>query len=498
MAKTTAKKQPDITLRPPIVTILGHVDHGKTSILDYFRKTNLASKEHGGITQHTGAYQVDLPQSIKKKHPKYAAKITFIDTPGHQAFAKMRSRGANVADIAILVVAANDGIKPQTIESIDHIKNAKITSLVCLNKIDLPNINLEVVKKQLNKAGIKLEEYGGDIPLVKVSAKTGEGMDNLLETIVFLADLYQIKSDIDSPFQGVVIESSLSKFKGITATIVVLSGKLVIGDVVTYENQDFKIRALNDWQGNPLYEVNPGDPAEILGWKNLPEVGSRLYKKEEIELTQKQYPDIEKIKEKPLSTAIESNQTDEKSIKLIIKADTQGTLEAIINGLNIDVEIILKGVGPINESDILLAKTAKALVVGFNHTPSSQVLKLAQSEKVLIKTYNIIYELFDEIVEVCDAIKKGNLVTILGEAKVAALFDIKGETIIGAKVVNGRIAKGDQIKIKRNNEDIGKNRIKSLKHLKEDITKAEKGEEIGIGLAQKAEILTGDSIISIG
>ncbi|OGF99397.1 translation initiation factor IF-2 [Candidatus Gottesmanbacteria bacterium RBG_16_38_7b] len=498
MTKKTAQNQIEAPVRPPIVAVLGHVDHGKTSILDYIRKTKIADKEEGGITQHIGSYQIDVPETVKKKYPNAPDKISFIDTPGHEAFGAMRSRGVEACDIAILVVAANDGVKPQTIESINYIHDAKIISLVCINKIDLPNINLESVKKQLNKAGIKLEEYGGDIPLVKVSAKTGEGIDKLIETIIFLADFYQIKSDKISPFQGVVIESTLSKFKGITATIFVKQGNLKLADEVISENQIFKIRALYDWQGKSLSGVNPGDPVEILGWKNIPAVGSLIYKKDESEIINKPHQDIEPIKQKPLMVENQPDQSDIKKIKIIIKADTVGTLEAVVNGLNIDVDIIQKGVGLISESDILLAKTAKAIVIGFNQKPLPQVSKLAQSEKVLIKIYNIIYQLFDEIRDVSEAINKGDLVTILGEAKVLNLYNFKNETILGAKVVSGRIARGDQVKIKRNNEEIGNNRIKSLKHFKDEITKAEAGAEIGIGLAQKTEILTGDSIISIG
>ena len=486
-----------IILRPPVVAVMGHVDHGKTSILDYIRKTNVAVKENGGITQHIGAYQIKVPQPTKLKIPKAPDKITFIDTQGHEAFAKMRSRGANAADIAVLVVAANDGVKPQTLESIEHIKNANIISIAVINKIDLPSPNAELIKKQLSKAGLKLEEYGGDIPLVKISAKTGEGIDKLLETIIFLTDLYQFKKDNNSAFQGIVIESSLSKFKGVIATVVVKHGNLKVSETIATENQLFKVRALQDWQGKGLSEVNPGDAAEFLGWKSLPQVGSLVYKKEETGIINEPQKAPDSIKQKPLMKVSNSDNKDNDSIKLIIKADTWGTLEAIVNGLS-GVEIIHKGVGEINESDILLAKTSKSIVIGFNQKLSQTVIKLAQSEKVLIKTYEIIYKLFEEIKDVIAAIRKGDLVETLGEATVLAKFDFKNETVIGAKVIKGRIAKGDKVNIKRNDEIINKNRIRSLKHFKEEITKAELGMEIGIGLAQKSEILTGDSIISIG
>src|SRR3989344_596207 len=350
-------------IRPPIVTVLGHVDHGKTTLLDYIRKTNITTKEYGGITQHIGAYQIDVPPKIRKKDPNFAAKITFIDTPGHEAFAKMGSHGAGVADIAILLVAANDGVKPQTIESIDHIRNAKIPSIVVANKMDLSNINLEKVKKQLTRAGIALEEYGGEVPLIPISAKTGSGIEKLLETLIFLTDFFQIKSKINEQTTGVVIESTISKFKGITGTLLLREGTLRVADEVINENQEFKIRAICDWQGKQLTEIKAGDPAEIIGWKTIPAVGSLLFKKTETQLEIRPHQDLDKFKQKPSVVDEKADEIEAEKIKLIIKSDTQGTLNAIIDGLvNAQIEIIHKGVGIITESDILLAITAKALV----------------------------------------------------------------------------------------------------------------------------------------
>lgn len=498
MAKKKQSVQTNRESRSPVITILGHVDHGKTSILDFIRSTNITAKEFGGITQHIGAYQIESPEKILKSHPEYSKKITFIDTPGHLAFAKMRSHGAKVADIAILVVAANDGVKPQTIESINHIKEAKINSVVAINKIDLPDVNVEKVKKQLHKEGLTLEEYGGEIPVVEVSAKTGAGIDKLLETVLFLTDLFQTKESKNDKFAGVVIESTLSKFKGLNASIIVRSGKLSVGDEVVSENQEFKIRAIIDWKNKQMPAISAGDPGEILGWKNIPAIGSVLYKKSESQIEIAPTNTIVKAHSAPLAFPNPNTDLEISKIKFILKADTLGTLNAIADGIPKDVDIINKAVGNITESDVLLAKTAKALIIGFNQKPSDQVSKLANSEKVLIKTYNIIYELFDEIVDLIEAIKKGDLVTVLGEAKVLAIFNIKNETIVGAKVLKGRIAKGDQVKVLRNDQEIIRTKIKTLRHLKTEITKAETGQEIGIGLMQKAEILTGDSIISIG
>ncbi len=506
-----------VLLRPPIVTILGHVDHGKTTLLDYIRKTSVAAREYGGITQHIGAYQTEVVLPQQEKNGKSQSKeITFIDTPGHETFSKMRSRGAKVADIAVLVIAGNDGVMPQTIESIEHIKSAGIPCLVAINKVDLPDINLDKVKKQLTKAGLKLEEYGGDIPIVPLSAKSGQGVPKLLEMILLLAELNQITDTSSQPFKAVVIESVLSKNRGPVATVVVRSGKLKVGEEVVCDNQEFKIRALVDWLGKNLDEVKNGDAAEILGWKILPTVGSILIKKGEAVLAE---PAEKEIITAPTITLPAHNETeitipqpsgsltipesaeteiDEEKIKLIIKADTAGTLEAIMYSLPKNIVAIQSGVGNISESDILLAKTTKALIIGFHLKPSDNILKLADSEKVIIKTYNIIYELINEIDDVVDALKKGNLVKTLGEARVQAIFDIKDQKIAGVKVISGRIAKGDQIKIVRGDEEIGRAKIKSLKHNKEDITKSEQGSEAGILLSQNLDILTGDSIISIG
>lgn len=466
--------------RPPIVTILGHVDHGKTTLLDTIRKTNIAQREHGGITQHIGAYQIEL---------KTIQKITFIDTPGHEAFAKMRGRGANVADIAILVVAANDGVMPQTIESIKLIQSAQIPSIVVINKVDLPDVNLEKIKKQLTKQGLKLEEYGGEIPVVPLSAKTGQGVDKLLKMILLLSELNQIKEDITGDFRAVIIESTLSRNRGAVATIIVRNGKLSVGEEVICENQEFKVRALINWFGGNQNQISSGDPAELLGWQKVPIVGATLYKKNGFKLQEVEKPDI-----KPVVKA----EISQEKLKLIIKSDNSGTLEAILAGLPQNATIIASGVGQISESDILLAKTAKALVIGFNLKVSDSVIKLAESEKVILKTYNIIYELLDEIDDVVEAALKGNLVEILGEAKIMAVFTMKDQTVAGVKVISGRIARGDKVKIVRKDEELARSRIKSLRLRKEDITRAEQGTEAGVVLAENIAFLTGDAIISIG
>lgn len=478
-----------ISTRPAIVTILGHVDHGKTSLLDTIRKTNIAAREHGGITQHIGAYQIETPKG----------KITFIDTPGHEAFSKMRGRGADVADIAVLVVAGNDGVMPQTIESINLIKAAKIPSIVVINKIDLPDVNVEKLKKQLLKYDLKLEEYGGEIPVVPLSAKTGQGVEKLLDMIILLSELNQIKDEVPGKFKAVVIESTLSKNRGAIATIIARSSKLEVGDVVVCENQEFKVRAFIDWFGKNRDQILSGEAAELLGWQKVPPVGSILYKKTETDLSQiKKQETVAPAKIASLATVASEQNLETEKIKLIIKSDNSGTLEAILGSLPKNAIVISSGVGNITESDVLLAKTAKALVIGFNLKIADSVGKLAQSEKVLLKTYNIIYELLEEIDDVVEAALKGNLVEILGEAKIMAVFPMKDQTVAGVKVISGRIARGDKIKVVRKEEELGRTRIKSLRHGKEDITKAEQGTEAGVILAENIAFLTGDAIISIG
>lgn len=490
MQKNTKPHQPSSLSRPPIVTILGHVDHGKTTLLDKIRKSHVAAKEEGGITQHIGAYQITVASDPAKR------AITFIDTPGHQAFAKMRVRGAQVADIAVLVIAANDGIMPQTIESIGHTKDAKIPAIIALNKIDLPDTNTDKIKKQLTTHGFNLEEYGGDTPVIPLSAKTGEGVDKLLSMILLLSEMHEVKEENPGQLKGIVIESALSKQRGATGTVILRSGKLKVGEDIANDTQIFRVRAILDEYGKSKKEIGPGDPGLILGWKLLPQVGSlirpkNLVKEAVIAARPIAPPGI------PLYIPQSEEKKDEK-VRLILKTDTAGSLEAISASLKDNVDIIEKYIGAITESDILLAKTTHALVIGFHIPVSESVIKLAQTEKVLIKTYDIIYELLDEIDDVVDALKKGNLVTILGEAKVQALFPHENDLIAGIKVLSGRIAKGDQVKIMRNEEEIGRSRIKSMRHLKQETTKAEQGTEAGILLSSNLPLLTGDSIISIG
>lgn len=470
--------------RPPIVTILGHVDHGKSSLLDKIRNTNLVAKEHGGITQHIGAYQVTHNSQL----------ITFIDTPGHAAFEKMRSRGAKVADIAVLVIACDDGIMPQTDEAIKHIQAAKVPMIVVINKIDLPGINLKVqtekIKKQLSDKGILVEEYGGDVPVVALSAKTGEGVDKLLENILLVAELNEIKGDPSSSPAGVVIEANLDKFKGPVATLLIRNGTLKKGEQIMVGGVKGKIRGMFDWDGKNVDQAGPSTPVEVLGLEAVPQVGAVLG-----ELA------ADKQAEEVKSLVDRLKQADTKTLKVIIKADKQGSLEAIESSLDKFgevVKIIFSATGDIGEENIKLAASVGAIVIGFNVKVVPTALKLAENEHVLIRTYNIIYELMEDVEEVVNTLLEvGQLEEVLGKAEVIAEFPYgKNERIAGCRMLEGTIARGQRIRVVREGELIGEVKLKSLKKVKEEVNKVEKGNECGMLFDPQLDFQIGDMVES--
>ncbi|MBI2019822.1 GTP-binding protein [Candidatus Daviesbacteria bacterium] len=472
--------------RPPIITILGHVDHGKTTLLDYIRKTSVAAKEHGGITQHIGAYQIT----------HNSKPITFIDTPGHAAFEKMRSRGAKVADIAILVVAADDGVMPQTSEAIKHIQEAKVPLVVAVNKIDLPGINIKVqmekIKKQLSDRDVKLEEYGGDTPLVPISAKTGEGVDKLLETIELVAELHELKADPQAQVAGVVIEAMLDKFKGPVATILVRNGTLNKGDQIMLGGIKGKIRGMFDFNMKAITEAGPSTPVEILGLEAVPSVGAKLGEEpKEMEKAQVQSL-VDKLK-----------QGENKTLKLVIKADKQGSLEAIQAGLEKHnderrvVEFKFLGTGDIVEDNVKLASSTGSIVIGFNIKVLPAAQKLADTDHVLIRTYLIIYELLEEMEEVIEGlIKVGQVEEVLGKAKIIAEFPHGKERIAGSRIVEGSIAKGQRIRVVREDTIIGETKLKSLRKVKEEVNKVEKGNDCGMLFEPQLDFQIGDTVES--
>ncbi|MBI4136572.1 GTP-binding protein, partial [Candidatus Roizmanbacteria bacterium] len=367
-------------IKPPVVAVMGHVDHGKTTLLDYIRKSRVALGEFGSITQHIGAYQVPVGDK----------KITFIDTPGHEAFTNLRSRGASVADIALLVIDAKESVKPQTVESIKIIQKANIPTIVVLTKMDISGANPDKVKKDLLQKNVIVEEHGGSIASVPVSAKTGEGVDDLLETILLVSELKNVTADPHAPLSAVVIEAKKDPGRGNVATIIVQQGTLRVRDEVRVEQETFLVRALIDEYGKGINEALPGRPVEILGFKSMPSVGSVISAK-----------NATPVKVTPEESEKKDPSTEDAAIlKLFLKADTFGSLEAIVHGLPREVSVSQTGIGEITESDIAQAKTMDLVVIGFNVKVPGRVAKLAKDEGVRIRAYTIIYKLFEEIEEV--------------------------------------------------------------------------------------------------
>jgi len=473
--------------RPPVVAILGHVDHGKTTLLDHIRKSHVADKEAGGITQHIGAYQI----TYKNR------KITFIDTPGHEAFSAMRARGGSVSDLVILVVAADDGLMPQTKESIAHIKAARVPFIVAVNKIDLPGANVEKVKKQLAEQAVLVEGYGGDVVVVSISAKNDQGIDDLLEMINLVSDMAGLKKIDKAEFEGVVIEAKLDKFKGSVATILVKSGTLKIGDKLHTKTVSGKVKALIDSEGKRQKEVPTATPIEVLGFSKVPKIGEKVDSNIEAESKisiEREAVDTKKKFERPA----------ENEVRLIIKSDVAGSLEAIENALqNLKKEdqklkIFYSDTGNISESDVLLASATKSLIIGFNVAVANSAEKLAAEEGVLIRNYQVIYELIDELKEGLEALnKKEEKEEVLGEAKIIQIFKRADSKVAGSKVISGRINVNDLIAIKRDNKEIGRSNISSMKHRDSSINEASEGDELGVILEKGVPFAKGDIIVAI-
>lgn len=473
-----------VSTRPPIVAVLGHVDHGKTTLLDYIRKSNVAAHEHGGITQHIGAYQVEVKNRA----------ITFIDTPGHEAFAQMRSRGASAADIAILVVAADDSVKPQTKESIEQIKAANVPMIVAVNKIDLPAAKIDRVKQDLAKVGVQVEGFGGDVPIVPVSAKQGTGVTELLDMILLVSDMKGLAREADGLLEAVVIETRMDKGKGMVATLIVKIGTLR-GGMPLYEGprQIAKVRAMFDEYGKGVVEALPSKPVETLGFTVLPTVGTVLSNVPGNQAAQT--PTKKSTSDMP--DFLKPVEEQEEHLKLIFKTDTAGSLEAVRNSLPEKITLVSTGIGDINDADVLLAKSSGSIIIGFNVEAKPQVAKLAQTEKVIFRTYKIIYELLDELADVVSGLKEVLVEEReLGKGQIIAEFPFEKTRIAGTKVASGRLARGDSVKVMRDQTEIGRAKIKSLRHGKDDITKAEVGNECGVLFDQKLDFGVGDAIIA--
>lgn len=464
--------------RVPIVVVMGHVDHGKTTLLDFIRKTKVAQKEHGGITQAIGAYQASITTKEGER------LITFIDTPGHEAFSAMRSRGATVADVAILVVAGDDGIMPQTKEAIAHIKKTNIPFIVAVNKADLPTVNIERIKRQLSKEDVLVEGYGGDVVVLPISAKNGTGIDELLEMLVLVSDLSTKNKDIDTESKGVVIESKKDSHKGPIATVIIKNTTLAIGQTVYAGTIKAKIRGMFDEFGKSLKIAGEGKPVEVIGWEDVPPVGSII-------TTTEQQKNIS-----PTHSNTMSVEPSEAVLNVILKADTVGSLEALKALIPQDAAILIEQVGDVNESDVLYAKTTKSIIIGFNVRVLSKAARLAELERVIVKTEPIIYRLAEEVEEVVEALKSGGLEEVLGTARILAEFPMDKLRVAGIRVLEGRIARGDTIKLMRGNEEVGRGKVDSLRLGKNEATKAETSQECGILLSGGLDFKIGDDIIS--
>lgn len=500
LSKSTQANQPSFEPRPPVVTVLGHIDHGKTTLLDFIRKENVAQKEAGGITQHIGAYQVKI------KAEKQEKPITFIDTPGHEVFSQMRSRGAEVADIALLVVSAKDGVMPQTKESIVYIKKAKIPMIVAINKIDIfeskaeKGVAVKKIEKQLKKLGIIVEKEGGEIVSLPVSAKSGENINDLLEMIVLLSEIKGIKVKKGVPLKGVIIDSKVDRRQGVLATVLVQQGYLKVRDLVEAEGVQGRIKALFNEYGQKVEMARPSKPVQVLGFEKAPPIGGIVKSQKSQKSTSLASKRFVSSVAAPsiIKSRLALEGTEEEKLPVILKTDTLGTKETILTALGKRVEIVAASIGDISESDVFFAKTSKAPILGFNVTLLPEIKNLAQREGVKIKIYHVIYKLLEEVEEIIEFLKEEKKEKVLGRAEIIAQFTIKKKKIAGVRILEGRIARGNRIKIMRGEGEIGQAKIISLRHQKEDIVKAEIGEECGISFSKELDFKIEDVVKSIG
>jgi translation initiation factor IF-2 len=488
--------------RSPVVTVMGHVDHGKTSLLDHIRKAKVAAGEAGGITQHIGAYAV----------PVGDGSVTFLDTPGHEAFTAMRARGAQVTDLVILVVAADDSIMPQTVEAINHAKASEVPIVVAVNKIDLPQANRERVRQGLTEHALVPEEWGGDTIVVDVSAKTGEGIDKLLEMVLLQAEVLDLRARADVPAQGVVVEAKVEKGRGPVATVLVKEGTLRRGDIAFTGTNYGKIRAMLDDQGKPAKEAGPSTPVEILGLDGVPSAGETFYvvqdEKAARELAER---NAEKERTKDMAGPVRKKATledlfsqmkegEQKDLPLVVKADVQGSIEAVtgslekLSGPKAKVRFLHQGVGAISESDVMLAAASNAIIIGFSTKPDAKAKRIAEHEGVQIRTYNVIYDAVNDVKAAMEGllepIRKEN---DIGRAEVRDVFRVSGKgTIAGCAVVDGKFLRGAFVRVLRGKDKVFDGKIDGLKRFKDDVKEVASGFECGVSIANFNDVQQGD------
>ena len=482
--------------RPPVVTILGHVDHGKTTLLDAIRKTDVVSTEFGGITQHIGAYQTEISTQEGSK------RITFVDTPGHAAFTQMRARGAQVTDIVILVVAADDGVMPQTIEAINHARAAKVPIIVAVNKVDKEDANVDRTKQQLMEHGLVPEEWGGETIIVEMSAREKLGVDDLLEMITLVAEMEEIKADPAAPVAGTIIEAKMERGRGPVSTVLVQEGTLKLGDVIVANTAWGRIRAMTDDRGRKVIKAGPSSPVEVIGLSSVPMAGDKIEivkdereareitdarqekaRDERVSLTDtKQHVSLQDILKQLAAGTV-------KQLNIILKADVQGSAEVLRDSLSnlttvnneVTIDVLHTGIGAIGESDVMLASASDAVVIGFNVKVDPKAKRIADDDGIDVRIYNIIYELLDDM----KAALRGMLEPvyeerILGNAEVRALFRSPRGAIAGCIVTDGRLVRGSEIRILRGKEEVFKGKLSSLRHIKEDVREMAAGFECGL------------------
>jgi len=484
--------------KPPIITIIGHVDHGKTTLLDSIRKTNVTKEEVGGITQRIGAYQIKIDNK----------KIVFIDTPGHEAFTTLRARGVKATDIAVLVVAADDGVMPQTIEAINHAKAANVPIIVAINKIDKSNTNIEKLKKDLSKYGLVSEEWGGDTLMVEISALQNKGIKKLLEAISLQAEMLELKANPNTPAKGIILETKLDKKRGIIGSVLVQDGSLKVGNYFITGLSYGKIRSLTNDKGKNIKEAGPSSPVEVVGFYKMPQAGDYFQvvpddKLAKIIINEREDEERNKIIEKSSKVSLDNLFLEIKEgnldkLKLILKTDFQGSLDALqeaikklkIENETVKIDIIHAGVGNITETDVMLASASDAIIIGFNIRPDLNIQKIAKSEKVNIRLYKIIYDLIDEIKAALKGYLKPKIEEyVCGQAEIREIYKIpKVGTIAGSYVLNGKISKNDNIRVIRDGKLIYEGKAASLKRFKEDAREVNAGFECGIGIEKFNDI----------